>query len=170
MDMYNKTIGQTNMKKAIIVIAVFLLFGLAAGLISSQFVYSPAPITLAERNQLDADFSEFLHDNYVPKWYSDDEPLGYCRIYGRDNGYIIFYFRGGFRIFDTGPIVIDGIAIGERDAPLLYAYKNGEFILLQEAYEQGLISRAALIAAADYHRQCDERIKEELERLANERK
>ncbi|MBQ9930184.1 MAG: hypothetical protein IJO72_05345 [Oscillospiraceae bacterium] len=32
----------------------------------------------------------------------------------------------------------------------------------------GLISRAALIAAADYHQQCDERIKEEEARLANE--
>ncbi len=150
-------------------IAVFLLFGLAAGLISSQFVYSPAPISLAERNQLDADFAEFYQDYYVPKWYSDDEPFGYCRIYGRDNGYIIFYFRGGLTIMDTGPIVIDGVAIGDRDPPRLYAYKNGEFIFLQEAYEQGLISRAALIAAADYHRQCDERIKEEKERLANER-
>lgn len=156
------------MKKAIIIIALIMLVGLLAGCASNSTVHSPAPISLKLRDQLDADFTEFYRDPYVPKWYSEEEPYGYCRIYGSDNGYIIFYFDGGMRILDGGPVVIDGISIGNRDTPEIYVYKNGEFIDLAEAYEQGLISRAALIAAADYHQQCDERIKEEEARLANE--
>ncbi len=157
------------MKKAIIIIASILLLGLLAGCADNSTVHSPAPISLKLRDQLDADFAEFYRDAYVPKWYSDEEPYGYCRIYGSDNGYIIFYFDGGMRIFDGGPVVIDGISIGDRDTPEIYAYKNGEFIDLAEAYEQGLISKDALIAAADYHQQCRERKQKENERLSNEK-
>lgn len=138
------------MKKAIIVIAVFVLFGLTMGLISSQIVYSPAPISLSKRNQLDADYAK-INKEYVPDWCTEDNIYGDCRILGEENGYIFFFYWGGMRPQALETKVIGGVEFSHMMYFSFYVYKDGEFISVEKAYEQGLISREGLVAAQKYH-------------------
>lgn len=138
------------MKKAIIVIAVFLLFGLTMGLINSQIIYSPAPISRAKRDQLDADFAKVFTE-YVPDWCTEDNIYGDCRILGEENGYIFFFYWGGMRPQAIETKAIGGVEFSHMMYFSFYVYKDGEFISVEKAYEQGLISREGLVAAQKYH-------------------
>lgn len=146
-----------KISKRVIIIAsvVFLLLALTVVLLcrdtDDDIVYSPAPISLELRNKLDADFADFFHERYSPNWYSEDNVYGYCKIYGEDNGYTIFNY-GGRMTFGGKALVIGDQAFG-GDPVDLYAYKNGEFIKLADAYAQGLVSREAIVTARDYHNQ-----------------
>lgn len=144
------------MKKAIIVIAVFLLFGLTMGLISSRIVYSPAPISQAKRDQLDTDFAK-VYTEYVPDWCTEDNIYGNCRILGEDNGYIFFFYWGGMRpqAFETK--VIGGVEFSHRMYFDFLVYKDGKFISVEKAYEQGLISYEGLVAAQKYNNEAEAR-------------
>lgn len=156
------------MKKLAFLLTLVMLLGLFAGCHSSEptpqpatqpteapkdeIINCPAPISKSLRDQLDADFLK-LDEEYVPNWYDTEKRSGYCRIYGTDNGYTLFYYDGGMRLLDGGPLVVGDIAFGAGATPRIYAYKDGTFITLADAYAQGLVSREALVNAQAYHNQ-----------------
>ena len=156
------------MKKLAFLLTLVLLLSIFAGCHSSAqppqpatqpsdapqdaIIYCPAPISKSLRDQLDADFLR-LDEEYVPDWYDIEKRSGCCRIYGTENGYVLFYYDGFSRIFDGGPLVIGDIAFGAGDTPCIYAYKDGAFITLADAYAQELISKEAVVNAQAYHNQ-----------------
>ena len=148
------------MKKVIIitavllVIAVALVVGLTVGASDNDIVYSPAPISQELRNQLDADFARIFIDSYTPEWYTEAFPYDNCRIYGEENGYFLFFFTGGMRMATVVTENIGGVEFYNPMPFSLYAYKDGVFINIEYAYEQGLISKEALLKAQEYHNQC----------------
>ena len=81
-------------------------------------------------------------------------PAGYpahYKHYGEDNGYDILFSP---TLFFRGEIqVIAGEAFGYYETFVLQAYKDGEMILLADAYAQGLVSKEAIAAARTYHNQ-----------------
>ena len=142
-------------KRVLAITSVALLLLVLAFILLSRntgkdIVYSPAPISLKLRNQLDADFADYINDYYMPDWCSEDNVRSSCRIYGSDNGYTIFCYVGGMTFGGRGQAVGDQAFSG---TPRLYAYKSGKFIDLADAYEQGLVSREAIVTARDYHNQ-----------------
>lgn len=148
------------MKRGLIIsTAVILLLALALVFLFSNIMYCPAPISLKAQKQLFEDFSkisgQYIAYDLTPCWYSAGLTSENCRIYGKDNGYYIFFIsvhQIPMRYEDTA--VIDGIAFYNPKAFSLYAYKDGEFTDIKDAYEQGLISRKALVKAQEYHNQC----------------
>ena len=155
------------MKKALMIVTAVVLLAVLAVVVTVVFmgrdtgkdiVNSPAPISLQLRDQLDDDFSGYFQDTYVPNWYSTDNIYGYCRIYGYENGYILFFFSGGMRPAVEVTADIGGVEFYNSMPFSFYAYKDGEFIKIEEAFEQGLISRETLIKAQEYHKRCLEEI------------
>lgn len=147
------------MKKfSILFTTVLLLLGsltvICTGCTARNVSYSPAPINLKLRDQLDADFSEYFQDTYLPNWYSEDNINGYCKIYGSENGYVLFFFTGGMRPAVEVTVDIGGVEFYNPMPFSFYAYKDGEFIEIEKAFEQGLISKETLIKAQAYHKQC----------------
>lgn len=117
-------------------------------------VNSPAPISLELRDQLDADYAK-INEDYIPLWYGEDDLYDQSRIYGEDNGYILFFDCGGMRMQAHTTKMIGGVEFFYPTSFGFYAYKDGEFIEAEEAYEQGLISYEALVKAQEYHLQIE---------------
>ena len=151
------------MKKALIIVTAVVLLAVLAVVVTVVFmgrdtgkdiVNSPAPISLQLRDQLDADFSGCFQDTYAPNWYSEDNIYGYCKIYGSENGYYLFFFTGGMRPAVEVTVNIGGVEFYNPMPFNFYAYKDGNFIEIEDAFEQGLISSETLIKAQEYHKQC----------------
>lgn len=144
------------MKKAIIIVSALLLVLVLLVIIFDSLVsFSPAIISVREKRQLTSDFFRFRagYNNYF--WYYAGARSHNCRCYGRDNGYILFFYSDHHLKMDyENTLVIDGVEFCNPDPFSLYAYKDGKFIDIVKAYEQGLISRDALLKAQQYHNQC----------------
>lgn len=150
-------------KKVIISSAVIILLGLTVVLLcrdtDDDIVYSPAPISQSKRDQLDADFAK-INKEYVPDWCTEDNIYGDCRIYGEDNGYILFFYWGGMRMQAVVTKDIGGVEFYHPMSFSFYAYKDGVFIKVEDAYNQGLISHEALVTAQKYHQEAAARYNE----------
>ncbi len=146
-------------KTIIIALSVVIFLGLAIGLFSSIATFSPALITYREQKQIVNDLHSIRSDFKAKKWYVPGEPYAYFRCYGRENGYIlVFCFNCTKNLDYKNSADIDGVVFTHSHSFLFYAYKDGEFIDIADAYEQGLISRAALMKAKEYHDQCQKEI------------
>ena len=131
------------MKKLITYILLFILmFTLTACAAAEQ------PITdlKAFEEQVLADWIKFKNGPA-----NDDFDL--FNYYGTDNGYHILRFRAkGVFTADVRKEVVAGYVFENLGSGiLLKAYKNGEFIDLQEAYVKGLIRKEAIAKAAELH-------------------
>ena len=72
--------------------------------------------------------------------------------YGTENGYhIIFYHSAYNNMTNSWFKEVAGYSFHGGGAAQLVAYKKGEFIDLQEAYEKGIISKEAIAKAAELH-------------------
>ena len=90
------------------------------------------------------------HDLHV-KFYDTNGKEPDIRYYGTENGYVLVFEKTG-HCTTWEEIVADK----RFTAPWgfwIRAYKNGQFIRIQEAYEQGLISKAAIDKAWEIHQE-----------------
>lgn len=131
-------------------VAIIVLIGLFFTFVS----FSPALITYNERKQISNDLFGVSNS----RWYYGSKNYDTLRCYGRENGYILVFVGIGDE-FDYEYIAdIDGIAFANPRHFSLYAYKDGKVIDIADAYQQGLISREALLKAKEYHDQCQKEI------------
>lgn len=140
------------MKKFIrIASAVVLVLGVTVVLVLSNISYCPGPITFREQRRIVEDYHRVKGKYYAYAWFSGGF-IHNCRCYGRDNGYIIFCYSAPNESWEYDNVVIvDGVEFHSPESFSIYAYKDGEFIDIKDAYEQGLISRKALLEAQKYH-------------------
>ena len=75
----------------------------------------------------------------------------WSRYYLEDNGYHIIQCRAGVGITAIGDYYAAGICFPGAWAVPFQAYKDGEFIDLNEAYEAGLVSKEAIEKAAEIY-------------------
>ena len=142
------------MKKYILIICVaVLLIGtlLACTVQPSQYVPGFLRRSAMEKAWLEQQKYE------MGIWFDGSEEskhLGTLCYYGRYQGYDVIFV-------ETMLAVISGKKIGNEEFHhssgfVLYAYKNGEFIPLGDAYEQGLISDRSLARIAKKHSNYEE--------------
>lgn len=95
-------------------------------------------------------------------WFDPNDEsrrIGDLCYYGRYQGYDIVFM-------ETMLQILSGKRIGDEEfyhstSSVLYAYKNGELIELEEAYELGLISDRSLAEIAKRHSRYEECIRGE---------
>lgn len=145
---------EKTMKKYILIIcAAVLLIGTLLVCTVQPSQYVPG---LLRRNAMEKAWLE--QEKYeMGIWFDGSEEskhLGNLCYYGRYQGYDVIFM-------ETMLQVLSGKGIGEEEfhhntSFVLYAYKNGEFIELEDAYEQGLISDRSLARIAKKHSKYEE--------------
>ena len=104
----------------------------------------------AERNQLE--FAKYNEERRIrQEFHNRYGEYNKFRFYGDENGRHILFIKTATAM---GPLEVKQIAGSEfrHMGPFsLYAYIDGEFINLEEAYEKGLISAEAIAAALKEH-------------------
>ena len=80
-----------------------------------------------------------------PEDPADDD----VRYYGTENGYVFIFVRGVFQ--NVGRVEIAGRTFTYDKHFHLYAYRDGKFIALKDAFEQGLVSESAVDNARKIH-------------------
>ena len=122
------------MKKLAILLTIALLTGLFAGCQSSS---EKPDVTEDSKQKTETDAT-------------DGYPSG-TLYYKTANGYDILFSPG--TLFGPFIEVIAGEAFGYSTSFHLFAYKDGEKLLLQDAYEAGLVTKEDIAAARDAHNQ-----------------
>lgn len=124
--------------------ALFVIIVLIICLLSAcQKTYNcPAPMTPEKQEELGFD---------LDSWWTEENPLAKVRYYGTYNGYDILFSEGMTSGFMT--ISVAGSYFGYHSGFQLYVHKDGVRIPLEEAYEQGLISKEDIAQACAYHKQ-----------------
>ena len=137
------------MKRLVAILSLFTI--LLCGCVSSQ---GNDPVGQQMRKMIREDFSVFENHDFTG---GTDQDLRYVcgmRYYGTYNGYIV--------LFDSGPLcVMSEERIGKKvfyhgSNFNIYAYKDREFLLLKDIYEQGLISASELATIAQIHMEFQE--------------
>ena len=149
------------MKKLAILLTITLLLGLFTGCNSlAQQKETEEPETFVEcPAKLGSKAAKTIEEALLAKrggtvnWWTKDKLNGNTRYYGSDNGYDIICDLGGEGIAVVTCIDIDGEIFKHGNAFGLYAYKDGELFGLKAAYESGLVSKEAVIAAAKLHQE-----------------
>ena len=147
-------------KKAIIIaLSVVIVLIVLIGIFFNFVEFSPALISYNEQQQInDALYSTHGGFRYY-QWYYSGSRSDSCRCYGRENGYILVYYADNSLTMKYEYIAdIDGVVFANPEHFSLYAYKDGKLIDIADAYEQGLISREALLKAKERHDQCQKEI------------
>ena len=144
------------MKKLAILLAIALLIGLFTGCQAAKqpetYVECPAKLGSSAAKPIEEALQK-KHGDAVT-WWTKDNLHGTARYYGSDNGYDIIFDIGGEGIAMARCINIDGALFKHSSAFGLYAYKDGTFLDLKAAYESGLVSKDAVVAAAQLHLEC----------------
>lgn len=147
------------MKKICLLLIITLLLGFMSACqnpAGSNQTTEPLPIenedgTLAQWMK-DEITQAYVNNGYSIRdvYWAEDSNNEERTYLGTENGYVILFSVGG-------PDAWWSIQIGEYVFEYscyfyLKAYKDGEFFLLKDVYEQGLISDAAIKAAWEIHR------------------
>ena len=145
-----------RVKKAIIIASsVVVVLIVLTGLFLSFVSFSPALITYNEREEINDVLLELHGSKWDYSWYYSGGGNKNCRCYGRENGYILVFFVNFTTKLDYKYITnIDGVAFANTEYFSFYVYKDGKLVDIADAYEQGLISKDALLKAKEYHDQC----------------
>jgi len=124
---------------------------------STSSIYDAmVPVTDAQREQIKKDFSK--HENHDFTGYQDVDERYVCGMpyYGTYNGYIILYSRGQTAVITQTKIGKHLFMHGTGGCQL-YAYRDGQFNLLEDIYENGAIRDEDLATIAKIHRTFDRR-------------
>ena len=100
-----------------------------------------------------AEIEKLYHDHAHPTYTFDDPSI--IRYYGTDNGYVLVFERTGHQ--SMGEVVVADKCFTASWGFWIRAYKDGQFIRIEEAYEQGLISKAAIDKAWEIHQEYQEK-------------
>ena len=122
------------MKMLAILLTIALLIGLFAGCQNSS---GTPDVTEYSKQETETDATEGY-------------PSGIL-YYKTANGYDILFSEDG--LFMAHIEVVAGEAFGNASVFFLFAYKDGEKLLLQDAYEAGLVTKEDIAAARDAHNQ-----------------
>lgn len=132
---------ESRMKKLVIYLLIFTMaFSLTACAAANKSITDLETF----KEQILADWCKIRNYN------ADEESFIQFWYYGTDNGYhiVMFNLRGGglcdMRIERIAGYTFDGM----NSSCKLMAYKDGEFVDLLTAYEDGLISKEAIAKAA----------------------
>ena len=135
------------MKKICLFLALILLLGCFAGCQSAKELSS------SQKNAIADSWNRQTNMGSFPGWYDQENghPYGLA-YYGTANGYSILMYNTGTSM---GEHVI---SIEEYDFKLveifrLYAYKNGNFTALEDAYKEGRISKTAIASTFKAHKE-----------------
>lgn len=149
-----------RVKKAIIIASsVVIVLVVLIGFFFNFVSFSPALISYNEQQQINEGLYS-LHGGYGDYyWYYSGGRNDFCRCYGRENGYTLVYYADHNLTMKYEYIAdIDGVVFASPKHFSFYAYKDGKLIDIADAYQQGLISREALLKAKEYHDQCQKEI------------
>ena len=146
------------MKKFSWFLMIVLLLGYISGCISTteNDVHSSEPTIVEEYGEtLTQSQKEDILHAWSPKgdslsfsgWL--DDGTGFGRYYGAESGYAILFIPSATPIATN--IVIGEYTFHHSSGFNVYAYRNGTFYKLAEAYYQGLISDAAIQVAWERH-------------------
>lgn len=83
-------------------------------------------------------------------WADDADDYHNTRYYGTYDGYVVFFRKGGLDAFTDKKY--DKYTFSYSSDFSLYAYKEGEFYMLEDIYEQGLINDEAIEEIWNTHR------------------
>ena len=135
-----------NIKKWI-VFALILTFLISLPACASS---SASLLTAEEVAALEEQVADELDYQIAPVAEMKFDRFGY---YGTENGYHIIFFHSAYNPIYGTPSAreIAGYSFEFGGTSQLVAYRNGEFIDLQEAYEKGIISQKAIAKAAELH-------------------
>ena len=82
--------------------------------------------------------------------WSENSPE-WIRYYGTENGYVILFEK--FAIHEGWTLTIADNSFYSSEGFFLFAYKDGVFTKLEDAYAQGLISKSAIDTAWKIHQE-----------------
>ena len=166
------------MKKLALILAIVTLLGAFSGCgkrdeaDTGVLFNSPEPVSEKDRNQIQADFEKEF-DQKCPTWFSVKNYGGGISYLGSYHGYAIVLHNQNnlvdvpyqYSVKLNGEVEFKYLNRGAK----LYAYKDGVFINLADAYSDGLVTKGDLEAAAIAHSQSIEEVlqnkKEELENI-----
>ena len=135
----------TNKKWLCIWVVLILLVGvlLAAGTASSE---PPTEVTDELLAQIEKDYAEYRHENN-PKC-NELWPIVYC--YGIYNGCVAVMFDG-LALEHVWTDEIAGIDIHYCNSISILLWKSGDFLPLDAAYEQGILTITDIETIAEIH-------------------
>lgn len=114
---------------------------------------SSVELSDSKRQEIEAAWNEEFGSG--PGMWFDPENIetGYAapRYYGNYEGYDIIFEKTDLAVISTEAIA--GETFEGRSSFILWAYSNGEFIFLKDAYEEGLISANSIKKIAKIHSQ-----------------
>lgn len=152
------------MKKIAFFFAGIILLGTICGCSASKkpqntepekLINSPAPVEEETLDQIEKAYKSQFKKEFKLRWYDGETPSAQAYYCGNDNGYDILIFdesQGGLADV-TGSVKICGeVEFDHVNANTsLYAYKDGEFIKLADAYNEGLVTKEGLEDASNIY-------------------
>ena len=136
-----------NLRRLCLLVSLILLFAvlLPACSASSQ---PPTEVTDKLLAQIEKDYAAYRYANGENPEIDGPWPIEYC--YGIYNGCVAVMFSEP--AFGAGwDEVIDNTTIHYRDGSFIRVWCNGNFIRLEAALEQGLLSQEDISEIADIH-------------------
>ena len=137
-------------KTCLLLIAVLLLGCLAACQSTGTQAYGDE-LTQSQKAEIESHFQKQFGQEWGP--WEDDGRSANNRYYGSDSGYAIL-FHGGNEFLGTDYQQVIGdckFIMPSGQLFVLFAYKNGQFHLLNDVFEDGGISEDALRIALQKH-------------------
>lgn len=161
-------------KRALIVVLLHLVCLALYGCSSTGLATIPEdPSQLSDkiRQQIEDSWYKISPENLV--WADQNDFYHGVRYYGTYKGWSVLFSDGGIQLAAISSIPVGHEVFGHSSSFQLYAFKNGSFLTLTEAYEKGYINSEAISAAAKLHRACErsfweDRIHEYHEQFPNE--
>ena len=131
------------MKKVCWFLIVVLLLGCFAGCHQQPEVYGES-LTSRQRADIEKAYTKQFNGARI-------DGGGDWRYYGTENGYAFIFVKGVLTTYYT--IEIGPKLFRSGSSFELFAYKDGTFMKLKDAYEQGLVSLEAIESARIIHRE-----------------
>ena len=136
-------------KKVLLIIALAVVVTLGA-VFAVLNIHAPGELSIWQKKEIEYHWAKTQKHTFRG-WDDEGITLG-MRYYGSENGYIILL---AFPDGSLGTLVTKVIANQKFEFKyggfMLFAYKNGVFHDLSDAYDQGLVSKAAIINAKILH-------------------
>lgn len=138
-----------NRKIALILILAFTLSFLY-GCSTSHGNTGAQQLTEEKKKEIDDAWSA-VEGHPMGTWFDPENDQDGIRYYGTYDDYDIIFMQTFLNAFSGKEIA--GQAFRCQTSFVIYAYKDGAFLLLEDAYDDGLISADAIKTIADLHRE-----------------
>jgi len=131
----------------IVVLAVLVVLGAVFAVLN---IHAPGKLSIWQKKEIEYHWTK-TQGHIFRGWNDEGITLG-MRYYGSENGYtILLAFPDGSLGIPHKKVIADQAFEFEFGGFMLFAYKNGIFYDLNEAYMQGFVSKATIIEAKILH-------------------